>query len=330
MSRMSRCVTDTILAALIVLAAGGWAADCAAQAKLRRVGVLAVSEANVRLPWFSSFTRGLAERGWSSDKDVTLEYRFARGEDLRFDAAAQELVALKVDVIYAVSAPAAQAAYAATQTIPIVTQDYTTDPVAVGYAESYARPGKNLTGVFLDAPEFAGKWVELLSAVVPTLRRIAVLWDPAPGTAHLSALQRTARRFDLDLQVYEVRAPEDIEKAFSAIHARPQALIVLPSPMMFTHSARIADLAVRYRLPATSVFRVFPEAGGFLSYGPDGAEVTQRNALQVARILGGAKPGDLPIERPSKLDLVVNLKTAKALGITVPQSILVRADDVIR
>ena len=329
-SSVKRRAADTMLAALIVLAATSWTIECRAQGKLPRVGVLAVSEANVQLPWFSSFTRRLAERGWAPEKDVVLEYRFARGEDLRFNAAAEELVTLRVDVIYAISAPAAHAAYMATRTIPIVTQDYTTDPVAAGYAESYGRPGKNVTGVFLDAPEFAGKWIELLRRVLPALQRVVILWDPSPGTTHLKALQRTAERFDLDLQVHEVRAPEDIDKAFSMIRGRPQAMIVLPSPMIFTHSARIADLALRNRLPATSIFRVFPEAGGFLSYGPDGAEVTQRNALQIAKILDGAKPGDLPIERPSKFDLVINLKTAKALGIAIPQSVLVQADDMIR
>ena len=316
--------------AVAILLAGAWLGECWAQAKVPRVGILLLSEAIKTQGWHSAFTQGLIERGWAPGKKVALEYRFASGKSMQFDDGAEELVRLKVDVIMAFSAPAAHAAYAATATIPIVTMDYTNDPVAAGYAESYSRPGKNLTGVFLDAPDFAGKWMELLKAIVPGLQRVAVLWDPAPGTTHLKAVQRAAQPLGLHLEVHEVRVPDDIDKAFSAFRGRPQALLILPSPMTFSHSAKLADLALKYRLPATSFGRVFAEAGGAITYGPNLIETVQRNAVQVAKILDGAKPGDLPIERPNKFDFLINMKTVKALGLKVPDSLLSSAEQVGR
>jgi putative ABC transport system substrate-binding protein len=323
-------MADMLSAIVIVLAAIGLASDCQAQAKIPRVGVLALSKVTVQEPWYASFTRELAERGWVSGKNVMVEYQFAEGKDLNFSNAAQQLVRLKVDVIFALSAPATYAAHAATTTVPIVAQDYTNDPVAVGYAESYGRPGKNLTGVFLDAPDFAGKWIELLRAIVPGLKRVAVLWDPAPGATHLRALQSAAQPFSLDLQVHEVRSPQDLDKAFVAFRGRPQALIILPSPMTWTHSARLAALAFKHRLPATSMARTFAEAGGAVTYGPDLVESMQRNAIQVVKVLEGAKPGDLPIERPNKFNFVFNTKTIKALGLEIPDSLLPGAEQVGR
>jgi putative ABC transport system substrate-binding protein len=252
------------------------------------------------------------------------------GDPSQLAEAAAELVRLKVDVIFADSAPATRAAYAATRTIPIVALDFTTDPVAEGYVESYGRPGGNLTGVFLDAPGFAGKWLELLKAMVPGLSRVAVLWDPSPGPTHLQSVQSLARSLRVQMQVLEVRKPEDFDRAFSALRGRPQALIILPSPMIYQQNARLAELALKHRLPATSMALGFAEVGGALAYGPVRAAAYERGAVLVAKILGGAKPGDLPVERPTKVQLVVNLKTVKALGLTIPESILLRADEVIR
>ena len=324
------CLSRYALIAMTVFTAGAWPGECWTQAKLPRVGVLLLSEAALEQTANRSFIQLLTERGWVPGKNVVLEYRFARGEPLRFNDAAEELVRLKVNVIYALSAPAALAAHAATRTIPIVIQDFTNDPVAVGYAESYSRPGKNLTGVFLDAPEFAGKWIELLRVIVPGLQRVAVLWDPAPGATHLKAVQRAAQPLGLQFEVHEVRTPDDLDKAFSAFRGRPQALIILPSPMTWTYSARLADLALKHRLPATSMAREFAEAGGAISYGPDLIETVQRNAVQVTRILDGAKAGDLPIERPNKFDFLINMKTVKALGLKVPDSLLFGAEQVGR
>lgn len=325
--RLSRYALALVV---VVLTAGACWGECWAQAKVPRVGMLLLSEAYKTQAWHSTFTQGLIERGWVPGKNVALEYRFASGKGMRFENGAEELVRLKVDVIYAVSAPATHAAYAATTRIPIVAMDYTNDPVAAGYAASYSRPGKNLTGVFLDAPDFAGKWMELLKAIVPGLQRVAILWDPAPGTTHLKAVQRAAQPLGLQLEIHEVRTPDDIDKAFSAFRGRPQALLILPSPMTFTQSAQLADLALKYRLPATSFGRGFAEAGGAISYGPDIAETVQRNVIQVAKILDGVKPGDLPIERPNKFDFLINMKTVKVLGLKVPFSLLSGAEQVSR
>ena len=166
--------------------------------------------------------------------------------------------------------------------------------------------------------------------MVPGLSSVVVLWDPSPGAAHLHAVESAALSFGVRLQVIEVRKPEDIDRAFASIHGRPRALIILPSPMLYFQHERLAKLALKHRLAATSLFRLFAEAGGTLAYGPDQALSSARLAVLVGKILSGAKPGDLPVERPTKFQLVVNLKTAKALGITIPQSILLRADEVIR
>ena len=325
--RLSRYVPMLAVAAIT---AGAWSGECWAQVKVPHVGMLILSKAALEQTSNQAFTQELVQRGWVPGNNLVLEYQFPRGGDMRFNEGAEELVRLKVDVIMAFSAPAARAAYAATTRIPIVVQDYTNDPVAAGYAESYSRPGKNLTGVFLDAPEFAGKWIELLRAIVPGLKRVAVLWDPAPGATHLRAVQDAARLFGLQIQTHEVRTPDDLDKAFAAFRSHPQAVIILPSPMTFSHSARLADLALKYRLPGTSIARAFAEAGGAVSYGPNIVETSERNAVQVAKILAGAKPGDLPIERPTKFDFVINMKTVKALGLKVPASLLSGAEQVGR
>ena len=166
--------------------------------------------------------------------------------------------------------------------------------------------------------------------MIPALSRVAVLWDPAPGDTHLRALRGVARSLDIELEVLEVRKPNDIDAAFDALRGRPQALIFLPSPMIYLQSARLAELALKHRLPATSMAREFVNAGGTLAYGPGRAASWERSAVLVAKILGGSNPAELPVERPTKIQLVVNLKTAKALGIKIPQSILLRADELIR
>jgi putative ABC transport system substrate-binding protein len=326
---MKHCVATVFVFALAALTTAGWTGASWAQAKVARVGILAgptTDEAILR--WYEPFRRALAEHGWIEGKNVSFEYRTARGDSARFAEAAAELVQLKVDVIFADSAPATRAAYAATRTIPIVGLDYTNDPVAAGYAQSYGRPAGNLTGYFLDAPQFAVKWLELLKAVVPGLSRVAVVWDPRPGAIHLQAVQDAAQRFGVRLQVLEVHKPADLEPAFSGVRA--QGLIILPSPMTWGQSARLAELAMQHRLPATSFAIPFAEAGGVLAYGPDTAEALERCGILVARILGGAKPGDLPVERPTKFELVVNLKTVRALGLSVPDSVLIGARRVIQ
>jgi putative tryptophan/tyrosine transport system substrate-binding protein len=330
---MKRRAAAVVLLILPLLISFGWPGESWGQTKIPRVGIISFQQGltgDQALQWYEPFRRTLRNQGWIEDQNLSFEYRIGPSDPSQFAEAAAGLVRLKVDVIFAASAPATRAAYAATHTIPIVALDFTNDPVAAGYAESYGRPGGNLTGIFLDAPEFAGKWLELLKALIPRLSRVVVLWDPSPGATHLEALQAAAPSFGVKLQVIEVRNPDDIDRAFSAFRGRPEALMILPSPMIYVQSERLAKLAMKHRLPATSMAREFAEAGGALAYGPDLASAYERSAVLVAKILGGAKPAELPVERPTKVQLVVNSKTVKVLGLTIPESILLRADDVIK
>jgi len=325
-------VAVVLLVVITLLTTLGWTEKAWGQADVRRVGILTFAAATddpTLEAVLQVLRRTLADEGWIGGKNVSFEYRNAHSEPSKFAEAAAELVGLKVDVLVAGSAPALRAAFAATRTIPIVAPDFTTDPVAQGYAENYAKPGGNVTGVFLDAPGFAGKWFELLNAMVPDLSRVSVLWDPGPGTTHLHAVRSVARSLNIKLQVLEVRKPDDIDTAFDALRGRPQAVIILPSPLIYGQSAQLARLALTHRLPATSFAREFADAGGAIAYGPEENSTWERIAVLMAKILGGSDPAELPIERPTKIQLVVNIKTAKALGITIPQSMLLRADEVI-
>ncbi len=276
------------------------------------------------------FNRSLEDRGWVADENLLIEYRSAQGDPARLAGAVESLVKLNADVIFAVSAPALRAAHAQTPTLPIVRWDYTTDPVAEGYVQSYARPGGNITGVFLDAPAFSGTWLEMLREVVPDLTRVAVLWDPGPGDAHLRAIKSIAPSFNMELQIIEVRKPEDIDIAGATFRERPQAIVILPSPMTYAQTTRLVKLANGKKLPAVSIFHEFAAAGGLFAYGPDIALAIERNAALIAKILDGSDPAEVPVERPTKIRFAVNVNTAKALGLTIPQSILLRADEVIR
>ena len=332
---MKNRVAAPLLLAVALLMTLGWTGESWGQAKTARVGFLAASLVDAYKDtkyqsYNETFRSALAEHGWIEGKNVSFEYRGASGNPPGYAEGAAELVRLKVDVIFADNAPAIRASYEATRAIPIVGIDFTNDPIAAGYAKSYGRPGGNLTGVFLDAPEFAGKWLELLKAMIPGLSRIAVLWDPSPGPTHLQAVQNIARSFKVQLQILEVHKPDDLDQAFSALRGQPQAVLILPSPMIYPQSARLADLTMKSRLPGISMAAQFAEAGGVLSYGPDLAATRERGAALVAKILDGANPADLPVERPTKFQFVVNLKAAKALGLKVPDSVLVRADKVIR
>jgi putative ABC transport system substrate-binding protein len=302
-----------------------------AEANVRRLGMLFLKSEEVSRQYQAVFYRRLASLGWIEGKNVVFVYASARGDPARFPEAAAELVRQRVDVIYADSAPAVRAAHEATRTLPIVGQDFTTDPVAAGYAESVSRPGGNLTGVFLDAPQISAKWMELLRSVIPGLSRAVALWDPSAGDTHLRAVQSAARAAGVQLHVLEVRRPEDIDRAASSsIPGQPQALIVIPSPIMFLESARVGRFAKKQRLPATSMAQQFVEHGGVLAFGPDQASAYERCAALVSNVLGGAKPAELPIERPAKFDLVVGVRAAKELGLKIPDPVLARADRVIR
>lgn len=322
-----------LLLAVAFLTAFLWAGEVSGKDKLARIGILSFSEVTntpILVALLKVVRQTLANQGWVEGKNVSFEYRSANSDPSQFSAAAGALVELEVDVIIAGSAPALRAAYGATRTIPIVAGDFTTDAIAEGYVESYARPGGNVTGVFLDAPEIAGKWFELLDATVPNLSRVAVLWDPGAGSVHLQAVRSVAASLDITLQVLEVRKPEDIETAFDALRGQPQAVIMLPSPLVYGQSARLARLTLKHRLPGTSMALGFATEGGIIAYGPEVKSAWQRMAILTSKVLSGSRPAVLPVERPENIRLVVNMKTAEALDLTIPQSILLRADEVIR
>jgi putative ABC transport system substrate-binding protein len=277
-----------------------------------------------------AFFQALREGGYVEGQNVLLESRFSEGEVEPVDGFARELVALKCSVIFASNPYAIRAAMKATNVIPIVGVDLEDDPVANGWAQNLARPGGNVTGLFLDLPELGGKQVELLREAVPMISRLAVLWDATIGTVQFRATEMAPRPADITLQSLPIQRVEDINEAFEyAVRDHAHGMVVLSSPFIFYQRSQIADLALNTRLPTISLFTAFPKVGGLIAYGPHFPSMFTRAANYVARILAGAKPGELPIERPSKFELVINLKTAKALGLTIPETLLVRADEVI-
>jgi len=275
--------------------------------------------------------QGLGDLGYVDGKNIVIEIRSAGGKPEAFRGLAAELVQLKVDVIFAAGPAAIRAASDATTAIPIVALDLETDPVQAGWVRSLARPGTNITGLFLDLPDLAGKWLELLREAVPGIRRLGLLWDSTTGSAQLIAAKAAAQRFALDPMVMEVRSPDDFDAALRAgVTAGSRAIVMLSSPNIYQASKQIADFVVKNRVPAISPFRSFADAGGLMAYGPKFDDFSRRAARYVDKILKGAKPGDLPIEQPTTFELVINMKAAKALGLTIPQSLLLRADEVIQ
>src|SRR5713101_7521393 len=319
-----------------IVASGLLATPLAAEAqkagKVPRVGLLGLGSAESSSPFFEALRQGLRERGWVEGQNIAFEDRTTVRQYSRLPDVAAELVRLKVDVIVTWGTTPALAASKATGTIPIVTTTGS-DPVEMGLATSLARPGGNVTGLTSSGRELVGKRIELLKETLPGLSRIAVLWNPESRTESFALRDAEAAAKSLRLQVRpaEVRGPEDLEKAFASIaHKRPEALVLAPSNMFRAHRARLVELAARHRLPATFSDRSFVEAGGLMSYGPDEKAIFRQLANYVDKILKGAKPADLPIEQPTKFEMVINLKTARALGLTIPQTILLQADQVIQ
>ena len=295
--------------------------------KVPRIGVLQVWSSTD--PMVEQIRQSFREVGYVDGQTIAIEFRLAEGKTERLPALAAELVQLKVDAIITFGDPAIRAIQEATKTIPIIAA--TDDLVGAGLVASLARPGGNTTGVSILASELNVKRLELLKETLPRVSRIAALWDPGSGTFHLKGLEAAARSLGVELQVLEVRRPEDFRRAFEAAKkARAGALNVLASPFLYGHRQTIIDLAAKNRLPAIYQWREMTEAGGLMSYGPTLSELLRLCATVLDRILKGAKPGDLPVEQPRKLELVVNLKTAKALSLKVPPSILLRADEVIQ
>jgi putative ABC transport system substrate-binding protein len=302
-------------------------------AKIARIGYLSLDTAT-SAGNREAFLQGLRDLGYVEGRNVVIEVRDAEGRNERLPALAAELVALKVDVIVAPSTPGAMAAKQATKTIPVVFTALS-DPVTSGLVTSLARPGGNITGVSFLAPEQVGKRLERLKEAVPGVSRVAVLWQPGdvPETTAKNLLKEAevaARALGVRVQFVEARGPADFGRAFSEMtKAHADALSVLTSAKFFNERRRLVDLAAKHRLPAVYPWREGADSGGLMSYGPNVADLYRRTAFYVDKILKGAKPGDLPVEQPTKFELVINLKTAKALGLTIPPSLLQRADQVI-
>ena len=293
-----------------------------------RVGILSPGESGTGL---AAFDRGIRRLGWRPGQNLLMEPRHAGGDLSRLPALAADLVGLKVDVLL-VSSIAIPVARTATSTIPTVMAFAVDDPVEAGWVPSLARPGGNLTGVTLHAPELTGKRLELLKSVRPGMRRVGVLaWPRVGGVGQVRAAEAAARSLGLETRVAEIQDSSQYDGAFEALKREgADGLLMLSSSMFFGDRRRIADLAIAYRLPLVGPFREVADAGALLAYGPNIVELWgQRLPVYVDRILKGTKPGDLPIEQPSKYELIANLRTARALGLTMPPEFLLRADQVI-
>ena len=299
--------------------------------KVYRIGVLETMSATLNTVNLDAFRQGLRELGYVEGRDFVIEYSSADGRPERFPGLATELVRLKVDLIMTQGTPAVLAAEKATGSIPIVMAT-SADPTGRGIVSSLARPGGNVTGLSTIAVELDGKRLELLKEAIPPIVRIGLLTNfSSPASAsRWRQMEGAARALGLEPQLLDVRAPEDLARAFdTAIKQRADAIVVLNNTLTQTNSRRIVDLSAKHRLPSIFVSREFVDAGGLMAYGPNFTDLYRRAATYVDKILKGAKPADLPIEQPTQFELVVNLKTAKALGLTIPPAVLARADEII-
>jgi ABC-type uncharacterized transport system substrate-binding protein len=324
-----------LLVIFVTLSACGAVVEAQQPKKVPRIGYLSGVDPARESTRSEAIRLALRELGYVEGQNIAIEYRYAEGKRDRFPELAGELVRLKVDIIVGPSGSAPiRAAKNATKTIPIVMMSLAADPVEAGFVESLARPGGNVTGLTTLSRELGGKRLELLKEAVPKLARVAVLYDAAaPSTARevKEDLLVAARALGLTVRSWEVRDANGFERVFAALSKqRPEGLYVPPGPLMAANEKRIAGFALKSRLPSMYNRREFVEAGGLMSYGVDIADTHRRVAYYVDRILKGAKPADLPVEQPTKFELVINLKTAKQIGLTIPQSMLYRADKVIK
>ncbi len=321
-------------AAVVIVALTALASPIVAQAqqpsKVPRIGVL--SNFAAPDPQVETLKQGLRELGWIEGQNVGLDSRYTNGKLERLPQLAADLIRLKVDVIVTGGEAGIRAAREATNTIPIV-MAVSGDPVGTGLIASLSKPGGNITGLSLLASDLGGKRLEILKEAVPKVSRVAVLWNPTnPVKAlELKSTEVAARTLGVTVTSNEVRAPKDFDRAFASIaRERHNALILLSDPLIRGHKTQIAEFAVKRRLPMIGELRELADAGGLMTYGASLLDLYRRAATYVDKILKGAKPGDLPVEQPTKYEMIINLKTAKALGLTIPQSILIRADEVIQ
>jgi putative tryptophan/tyrosine transport system substrate-binding protein len=316
---------------LIGGAAAAWPLATAAQQPAAPViGFLHPGFLEVGSPVFDALSEGLRDAGYIEGETVKLEARWARGNPAILPQLARELVQLRVALIVATARASIEAARAATTDIPIIGNDLESDPIASGYAASLAHPGGNLTGEFLDAPTLCGKWLQQISDIVPKATKIGVLWDATTGTYQLDAMKAAAKAAPIELLIMEFHDSAALETELDrGLKENPQAVIQLGSPLIRQAGPRVAQILSSRRVPGISQFRTFPDGGGLMSYGPDLINLYRRLGSFVSKVLHGTNPADIPIERPTKFELVVNLKAAKALGVTLPNSLLSIADEVI-
>jgi putative tryptophan/tyrosine transport system substrate-binding protein len=318
----------------ITLASGAvaalpFAARAQQSGKMWQVGYLYPGPQAVAPSRIASFLSGLRAGGLPAEQVVIIP-RVTDGDPALLGPMATDLVGRKVDLIYAISPAAVRAARAVTSSIPIVAGDLESDPIGSGFIATHRQPGGNITGVFLDFPDFCKKWLETLKEAVPQISTVALLWEPTTGPHQRQAVEAAAAQFGLKVTVLEVRTPDDIERALqSAVGQGARGLIALSSPFIAGNTKLLADLALKYRLPAITLFNDFPRDGGLMAYGPDIRVVARQAGVIAAKILLGASPAETPIETPTRLEFVLNLKTAQLLGIVIPASTLLRADEVI-
>jgi len=329
--RMNPRTGGLLVALLLGLVAALGAADAQQPPTIARVGILRPAPPSPEVAIIlEAFKQGLREHGYIEGQSVAIDFRFPKDNIDRLSDIALDLVRVKPDVVFAAASSGVNAVRKATTTIPIVALDLETDPLASGMVASLARPGGNVTGIFLDFPELSGKWLELLKLVTPKVSRVAVIWDPATGHVPLKGAEAAAPSLRLELQILKARGPSDFEDVFrAATRARAEAILVLSSPIFNTYRRVLVQLAAKHRLPAVMPFPLFADDGGLMAYGPDLIDLYRQGGAMVGKILKGARPQNLAVERPNRLLLVVNTKTAKALNLTMPPSILNRADRVI-
>jgi putative tryptophan/tyrosine transport system substrate-binding protein len=324
----------TVLVLLVTLTLGLLVAPRASHAQqpgqMPRIGFVEPGSAAVNGHFLAAFRQGLRAFGWVEGQNLVIEDRWAEGQYERFPALLAELLQLKVQVIVVSSGVGTLAAKQATATVPIVFTGVD-DPIGDGLVASLARPGGNLTGLANIGPQLSGKRLEIFREALPHLAHVAVLLEPYNATAHMQETERAARAFGITLQFLQVRAPSEFDAAFVALtRERLDGLMVWSGPVLFRHRARIVELVAQSRLPTIYSLREYVDAGGLMAYGHSLPDRFRRAATYVDKILKGAKPADLPVEQPTKFELVINLKTAQTLGLTIPPTLLFQADEVIR
>jgi putative ABC transport system substrate-binding protein len=298
-------------------------------ARMRQVGFLYPGSQTGAPSRVASFMSGLQSGGMPAEK-VTIVLRVTGGDAALLAPMAADLVAGKVDLIYAIGPAAVRAARGATTNIPIVAGDLESDPLSTGFISAHRKPGGNVTGVYLDFPDFSKKWLQALKETVPQISTVAVLWDPTTGRHQRQAVEVAAAELSLKVTVSEVRVRDDLERALqSAVSQDASGLVALSSPFIGGNTKLLADLALKYRLPAVTLFTDFARDGGLMAYGPNLQTVIRQVGVMAAKILLGANPAETPIETPTRFEFVLNLKTAKLLGLVIPASTLLRADEVI-